>query len=50
MTTASNGANGSLRVVGICGSLMRFACLHNAEQALKFLRAWEDAPPNPGGE
>lgn len=30
--------------------VMRFACLHNAEQALDFLRAWEDAPHNPGGE
>jgi NAD(P)H-dependent FMN reductase len=27
----------------------RFAFLHNSEQALDFLRAWEGAPDNPGG-
>ncbi|HLW78564.1 MAG TPA: NAD(P)H-dependent oxidoreductase [Terriglobia bacterium] len=26
-----------------------FACLHNAEQALDFLKTWEGAPANPGG-
>jgi len=38
------------RVRELGRQVMRFACLHNAEQALEFLRAWEDAPPNPGGE
>ena len=38
------------RVRELGRQVMRFACLHNAEQALDFLRAWEDAPHNPGGE
>lgn len=38
------------RVRELGRQVMRFACLHNAEQALDFLRAWEDAPLNPGGE
>lgn len=38
------------RVRELGRQVMRFACLHNAEQALEFLRAWEDAPDNPGGE
>lgn len=38
------------RVRELGRQVMRFACLHNAEQALDFLRAWEDAPVNPGGE
>ena len=38
------------RVRELGRQVMRFACLHNAEQALDFLRAWEDAPFNPGGE
>ena len=29
--------------------VVRFARLHDAEQALQFLKTWEDAPPNPGG-
>ncbi len=28
----------------------RFAFLHNSEQAREFLKAWESAHPNPGGE
>lgn len=28
----------------------RFAFLHSSEQAMEFLRAWEEAPINPGGE
>lgn len=27
----------------------QFACLHNAENALKFMESWEQAPQNPGG-
>lgn len=38
------------RVRELGRQVMRFACLHNAEQALDFLQAWEDAPVNPGGE
>ena len=28
----------------------RFAFLHHSHQALEFLKAWEEAPVNPGGE
>ena len=37
-----------LRDVG--RQVARFARLHKAEQALEFLRGWQRAPPNPGGE
>ena len=28
----------------------RFAYLHSSDRAVEFLRAWQAAPPNPGGE
>ena len=39
---------GALKDVG--RQVARFAYLHNSEQAREFLRAWESAPPNPGGQ
>lgn len=39
---------GRLRQLG--RQVARFAYLHTAEQAREFLRAWEEAPANPGGE
>ncbi len=30
-------------------NVARFAYLHSSEQAREFLKAWENAPPNPGG-
>jgi NAD(P)H-dependent FMN reductase len=38
------------RVRELGRQVARFAYLHSAEQALAFLRAWEEAPANPGGE
>lgn len=37
-----------LREVG--RQVARFAALHSSQEALEFLRAWEEAPSNPGGE
>ena len=36
-----------LRLLG--RQVARFAYLHSSQQALEFLRAWEEAPSNPGG-
>ena len=38
------------RVRELGRQVTQFACLHNAEQALEFMRAWEMAPRNPGGK
>jgi NAD(P)H-dependent FMN reductase len=38
------------RVKELGRQVARFAYLHSAEQAMAFLRAWEEAPVNPGGE
>jgi NAD(P)H-dependent FMN reductase len=38
------------RVRNLGRQVARFAYLHNSQQALDFLRAWEEAPYNPGGE
>ncbi|MDF1597831.1 MAG: NAD(P)H-dependent oxidoreductase [Acidimicrobiia bacterium] len=37
-----------LREVG--RQVARFAALHSSPEAIEFLRAWEEAPSNPGGE
>ncbi|MCS6845176.1 MAG: NAD(P)H-dependent oxidoreductase [Caldilineales bacterium] len=37
------------RVRELGRQVARFAFLHTSEQALEFLRAWENAPYNPGG-
>lgn len=38
------------RVKDLGRQVARFAFLHSSQQALEFLRAWEEAPVNPGGE
>lgn len=38
------------RLADIGREVVRFAYLHNSAMAQEFLRAWEDAPQNPGGE
>lgn len=50
-------ANGALKDAGLAERLRdlgrqvaRFAFLHSSEQAMQFLRAWEAAPVNPGGQ
>ncbi len=50
-------ANGALKDAALAGrvrdlgrQVARFAFLHSSQQALEFLRAWEEAPVNPGGE
>jgi NAD(P)H-dependent FMN reductase len=50
-------ANGALRDTALADrvrdlgrQVARFAFLHSSQQALEFLRAWEEAPVNPGGE
>ena len=49
-------ADGSLRDPELAGKVRdlgkevaRFACLHNLEHAVEFLREWQQAMPNPGG-
>ncbi|MFC2085379.1 NADPH-dependent FMN reductase, partial [Bacteroidota bacterium] len=37
------------RVKKVGRQVARFAYLHSSEEAQAFLRAWEDAPMNPGG-
>ena len=37
------------RVKNVGRQVARFAYLHNSDKAQEFLRAWEDAPVNPGG-
>lgn len=50
-------ADGALKDTGLAERLRdlgrqvaRFAFLHSSEQAMEFLRAWEGAPANPGGQ
>lgn len=38
------------RVKDLGRQVARFAFLHSSQQAMAFLRAWEEAPVNPGGE
>ncbi len=38
------------RVRDLGRQVARFAYLHSSQQAIEFLRAWEAAPVNPGGE
>jgi NAD(P)H-dependent FMN reductase len=38
------------RVKEVGRQVARFAYLHTSEQAQEFLRLWEEAPENPGGE
>jgi len=38
------------RVREVGRQVARFAFLHNAQQAIEFLKLWERAPSNPGGE
>lgn len=38
------------RVRDLGRQVARFAYLHSSHQAMEFLRAWEEAPVNPGGE
>lgn len=38
------------RLLGVGRQVARFAYLHTSRQAMEFLRAWEVAPANPGGE
>jgi len=37
------------RLLEVGRQVARFAYLHNSEQAMEFLEAWERAPANPGG-
>jgi hypothetical protein len=38
------------RLKSLGGAVAKFASLHNSEHAREFLRLWESAPSNPGGE
>jgi NAD(P)H-dependent FMN reductase len=38
------------RLKAVGRQVARFAYLHHSEKALEFLRLWEEAPENPGGE
>jgi FMN reductase len=38
------------RVKELGRQVARFTFLHNSEQVMAFLKAWEEAPVNPGGE
>lgn len=38
------------RIRDLGRQVARFAFLHSSQQAMAFLRAWEEAPVNPGGE
>jgi NAD(P)H-dependent FMN reductase len=38
------------RLKEIGRQVARFAYLHTSEEALEFLRLWESAPVNPGGD
>ena len=38
------------RVKEVGRNVARFSFLHTSEQALEFLRLWEEAPENPGGD
>ena len=38
------------RLRGVGRQVARFAFLHTSDQAMEFLRTWEGAPANPGGE
>ncbi|MFZ2361800.1 MAG: NAD(P)H-dependent oxidoreductase [Anaerolineae bacterium] len=38
------------RVRDLGRQVARFAFLHSSQQAMAFLRAWEEAPVNPGGD
>ena len=40
----------SERIKAVGQEVARFAFLHTSEQAQEFLKAWENAPLNPGGE
>lgn len=37
------------RIMDVGRQVARFSFLHNSEMAMEFLRAWEEAPVNPGG-
>ena len=45
-----NDASFEKRLRNVGAQVARFAFLHNSEQALDFLRLWEGAPVNPGGD
>jgi len=38
------------RIKGVGRNVARFSYLHTSEKALEFLRLWEEAPENPGGD
>lgn len=38
------------RLLQVGSQVARFAALHTSDEALQFLREWEGAPVNPGGE
>lgn len=40
----------AVRLRDLGRQVARFSYLHSSQQALEFLRAWEEAPINPGGE
>ena len=37
------------RILAVGRQVARFARLHKCEQAMEFLKKWEEAPTNPGG-
>jgi NAD(P)H-dependent FMN reductase len=38
------------RLKSVGRQVARFACLHNSAAAKEFLKLWQEAPQNPGGE
>ena len=46
----ANDAQLAARLRDLGQQVARFSYLHSSQQALEFLRAWEEAPVNPGGE
>ena len=40
----------TMRLRDVGSQVARFAALHNSPEATEFLRAWEEAPSNPGAE
>lgn len=48
-TGTLNDRDLELRLKQVGRQVARFAYLHTSEKALEFIRAWEEAPVNPGG-
>jgi hypothetical protein len=38
------------RLKNVGREVAKFACVHKAASAKEFLKLWQDAPENPGGE